>query len=390
VNEISDGNPSEIAVDKQLPAHRGGSRWLQLISRFGPLFGLILVWLFFAVYTGSRFVSWDNHKLMLLQTAVVGTAAVGATLVIISGGIDLSVGSLIACIVMIIAALLQAGLNPLTAAIAGTVLACLLGIATGSMIVGHVGRIAALALAAIPTTLLWRTPITPLGAVTAGVATFACVLWLNEKLIGKIELSPFIVTLGLWSVLRGAAKGIGNSQPIYPDQTWLSGLMQSSESGLFAVAAPGVWLMLVLAIFMAMVLRYTRFGRYVFAIGSNEQTARLCGIDIARTKILIYATSAACAGLAAILQFAYLNGVGDPVTATGYELKVIAAVVIGGASLSGGEGTITGTLIGAMLMTVIDTGCTKLGLDNWIQEIVTGGIIVAAASLDRVRHVRLS
>ncbi len=135
-------------------------------------------------------------------------------------------------------------------------------------------------------------------------------------------------------------------------------------------------------------LRYTRFGRHVYAIGSNQETARLCGVDVDRTKLLVYGSASALAAIAAILQFAYINGTGDPTTAEGYELKVIASVVIGGASLSGGEGTILGTIIGALIMTVVDNGCTKLGLDNWVQEIVTGAIIVAAVALDRLRHQR--
>jgi ribose/xylose/arabinose/galactoside ABC-type transport system permease subunit len=140
---------------------------------------------------------------------------------------------------------------------------------------------------------------------------------------------------------------------------------------------------------MAAVLRYTRFGRHVFAIGSNEQTARLCGIRVARTKLMIYAAAVACAGVAAVLQFSFLYGQGDPTTAEGYELKVIAAVVIGGASLTGGEGSILGTIVGALIMAVVDNGCTKLELDNWLQEIVTGAIIVVAVMLDQLRHRRV-
>jgi ribose transport system permease protein len=153
--------------------------------------------------------------------------------------------------------------------------------------------------------------------------------------------------------------------------------------------APAVWILLTLALIMACLLRYTQFGRHVFAIGSSEQTARLCGIRIERTKLLIYIIGIGCAGLAGILQFSYLT-MGDPTTAEGYELKVIAAVVIGGASLTGGEGSIRGTLVGALIMTVVDNGCTKYGLENWVQEIVTGGIIVAAVAIDRYRHRQTS
>jgi ribose/xylose/arabinose/galactoside ABC-type transport system permease subunit len=149
--------------------------------------------------------------------------------------------------------------------------------------------------------------------------------------------------------------------------------------------SPGVWLMLVLAVLVSLMLRYTRFGRHIFAIGSNEQTARLCGIPVERTTLLIYMLGAALTGVAAVLQFSYLT-MGDPTTATGMELDIIAAVVIGGASLSGGQGTILGSLVGALIMTVVANGCTKLELQNWVQFIVTGGIIIVAVALDRLRQ----
>jgi ribose/xylose/arabinose/galactoside ABC-type transport system permease subunit len=132
-------------------------------------------------------------------------------------------------------------------------------------------------------------------------------------------------------------------------------------------------------------LRATKLGRHALAVGSNEEAARLCGIDVERTKLAVYGLGVGCAGIASVLQLSYLS-MGDPTTAQGAELKVIAAAVIGGASLSGGEGSILGTLLAPLLMTVIDNGCTKLGLDNWVQECVTGAIIVAAVAVDRLRH----
>ncbi|MHC5004926.1 MAG: ABC transporter permease, partial [Planctomycetota bacterium] len=206
--------------------------------------------------------------------------------------------------------------------------------------------------------------------------------------VRRVPLAPFIVTLGMWGAVRGAAKGLGGNQPVYPDRpSWLEGLMTTGGDGLASLLPPGVWVLLGLAAVMAGVMRYTRFGRHVFAIGSNESTARLCGVRIDRTKMLVYVVGIGCAGAASLLQFSYLS-MGDPTTADGYELKVIAAVVIGGASLAGGEGSILGTLIGALIMTVVDNGCTKLGLDNWVQDIVTGGIIVLAVTLDQLRHRR--
>jgi len=361
------------------------TRAARVLATLGPAIGLIAVWLLFAFLKGSDFVRWDNQRLMLLQTAVVGAAAIGATLIIISGGIDLSVGSTIALGSVVVALLLRAGWGPWAAAGGGVLTGVVCGLAIGAMVVGHVGRVAAVVLAAL--TIVWaRSYVSWPLAVFAGVVTFAALLALSEFALRRVALAPFIVTLGMWGALRGAAKGLGDNQPVYPDQLfWLRDLMYRGESGLGGFLPWGVWILIALALLMGAVLRYTRFGRHVFAIGSNELTARLCGVRVERTKILIYIVGVGCAGIAALLQFSYLN-MGDPTTAEGYELKVIAAVVIGGASLSGGEGSILGTIVGALIMTVVDNGCTKLGLDNWVQEIVTGVIIVAAVTLDRLRH----
>ena len=136
---------------------------------------------------------------------------------------------------------------------------------------------------------------------------------------------------------------------------------------------------------MALFLRYTRLGRHSFAIGSNEQTARLCGVAVERVKVLVFTLGGVFAGLGGLMQFSRLTK-GDPTVAVGLELDVIAAVVIGGGSLSGGEGSILGTIVGALIMTVIASGCTQMGLPNWVQEIITGAIIVAAVAVDRLRH----
>ena len=192
------------------------------------------------------------------------------------------------------------------------------------------------------------------------------------------------MTLGLWGALRGLAKGLGGNQPVYfPRNDELAALMLPGS-----VLLPiGVWLLLVVAAIGALLLRSTVFGRRVVALGSSRETARLCGVDVERTEVLVYGLGGACAGLAAVLQLSFLS-MGDPTTAQGLELKVIAAVVIGGASLRGGEGSIFGTLLGALVMTVVDNGCTKVGLDNWTQDLATGAIIVGAVALDRWRQQR--
>lgn len=370
-------------------------RPLAWIAQLGPAVGLIAVWLLFAGLKGGEFTKWDNQRLMLTQTAVVGTAAVGATLIIISGGIDLSVGSTIALCTVVIATLLQKGAGPGWALVGGVGAGVASGLIIGSLVVGRVAQVAALPLAFVAfwtVNLLcersggwsWATAPWPVDLLIAA-ATFVAVIGLGQWLAPRVPVSPFIVTLGLWGALRGAAKGLAANQAVYPPQpTWIDGLMQLRSGAAASVLPSGVWILLGVAVAAAFVLRYVRFGRHVYAVGSNEQTARLCGVNVDRTKVLVYAVAGLCAGLAGVLEFSYLT-MGDPTTGNGYELKVIAAVVIGGASLSGGEGGILGTLVGAMLMTIVDNGCTKLGLDNWVQEIVTGAIIVAAVVLDRVR-----
>jgi ribose/xylose/arabinose/galactoside ABC-type transport system permease subunit len=309
--------------------------WMQrALTVFGPLIGLVAVCALFAALRFSTFATLDNASIILQQTSVTGIAALGMTLIIIAGGIDLSVGSIIALSTVVLAQLLQHGWPPLLAALVGAI----------------------------------------------GVAALCGAF--SGLLITRLRLLPFVVTLGMMGALRGTAKSVSGQQPIYPDETWLNQLMQLGAKGM---PPAGVWLMLGLAILVTLMLRYTRFGRHIFAIGSNELTARLCGVPVVRVKLMVYALGAAFAGIAAILQFAYLTG-GDPTTAVGLELNVIAAVVIGGASLAGGQGTVLGTLVGALIMSVVANGCTKLGLGNPVQEIVTGGIIIAAVLLDHFRR----
>jgi ribose transport system permease protein len=302
---------------------------------FGPLVALLCVYAMFAFLRPDTFARASNLVTMARQTVVVAIAAVGATLVIVHGGIDLSVGSGVALSTVVVASLLKSGHGPLAASLAG---------------VGVLGA--------------------------AGLFTGA--------IVTRMKIAPFIVTLGSMSILRGVAKGVANEQKIDVDPRGLDALLSPPAVG---TLPPGVWIAVAIAVFFAAVLRYTRFGRHVFAVGSNEATARLCGVDVDRVRIAVYAIAGLLAGIAGVMEFSTLT-VGDPTDSIGLELEVIAAVVIGGASLSGGEGTIAGSMVGALLMTVIKTGGTHLGLPNWVQEIVTGAIILAAVAIDRARRSR--
>ena len=310
-------------------------RWL---DRGGVFAALGLVLLLFSLIIGPGFSSVTNVELMARHAAVVCMAAFGMTMVIAAGGIDLSAGSMVALSTVLTALCLAHGVSP---------------------------------------------PGAVLGAVV-GCAAFGC---LNGLLITRLRVVPFIVTLGTMLLIRGAAKGLADERRVEAPTSWLNELMRSAAGGSGFLLPWGVWMTLVLAIVIAVVLKYTIFGRHLFAIGSNERTARLCGVRVDRVKVAVYTLSAALAGLAGVMEFAKLS-VGDPTVSVGLELSVIAAVIIGGASLSGGRGTIAGTLAGAALMTVIQVGCSQQGLPNWVQEIVTGTIIVGAVGLDRWRRER--
>jgi len=311
-----------------------------LLNWLAPFLGLILVIALFSLMpeVRERFLRPANFKSVATQSVIVALGALGMTFIIISGGIDLSAASNIALSSVVVAFAVNAGAPPPAALAAGILCGGLIG-------------------------------------------------FVNGGLITTLRLVPFIVTLGMMGIARGVAKWMAGNQKIDAPLTWINGLMAKSPRPSWLLLAPGVWLMIVFAVLMAFVLRRTVFGRHVFAIGSNEATARLCGIRTRRAKVLIYALSGLFCGLAGVMEYSRLT-VGDPTVAVGLELDIIAAVVIGGGSLVGGEGSILGTLIGVFIMSFLRNGCTMMGWPNYIQEIIIGAIIVAAVGLDQVRHRR--
>jgi ribose transport system permease protein len=312
----------------------GPSTWLR--AGGAPVLGLLFVAILFGFLIGPRFFRPANLELVARQTAIVCTAALGMTMIIVAGGIDLSVGSVVALTTVVIALFLRADYSPLVAAIGGVGAAALCG-----------------------------------GA--------------NGLLVTRLRVVPFIVTLGTMIVVRGAAKGLAGERRIEAPGTWLNDLLRALEPGRGVLVPGGIWLVVFLAVIVGLTLGYTRYGRHLFAIGSNERTARLCGVPVDRSKLIAYTLVSALAGVAGMLQFSRLS-VGDPTVAVGLELDVIAAVIIGGGSLLGGRGTVPGTILGATTMAVIAIGCAQKGLPNWLQEIVTGGIIVLAVALDHFRQ----
>jgi ribose transport system permease protein len=321
-------------------AGSGRKRIRILVNFLGPFLGLLLVILIFSLLpqVQDRFLRLGNLKSVATQSVIVALGALGMTYVIISGGIDLSAASNIALSSCVIAYVINAGLPP------------------------------------------W------IGLV-AGILTGGVIGLVNGTLIASLRLVPFIVTLGMLGIARGAAKWMAGNQKIDAPITWVNELMARSPQPSWLLMAPGVWLMIFFAVLMAVVLRYTVFGRHVFAIGSNEATARLCGIRTKRTKTVIYGLAGLFCGLSGVMEFSRLT-VGDPTVAVGLELDIIASVVIGGGSLSGGQGSILGSMIGVFIMAFLRNGCTMMGWPNYIQEIIIGFIIVVAVSLDQIRYRR--
>src|SRR5262245_16684435 len=324
-----------LIVDGRVGRARGLVGARRFLDERGVLVGLVGVALIFGALVGPQFFSAANLELMARQTVIVCVAALGMTMVIVAGGIDLSVGSVVALSTVVVALLLRAGAGPVAAA-AGTVAA----------------------------------------AALCGA--------LNGLLITRLQVVPFIVTLGTMLLVRGAAKGLADERRIEAPISWLNNLLRTAQDGGGLLLPAGIWLTIGLAVVVAFTLRYTRFGRHLFAIGSNERTARLCGVRINLNKVAVYTIASAMAGVAGLLEFAKLS-VGDPTVAIGLELDVIAAVIIGGGSLLGGKGSVVGTIAGAAIMVIIQIGCSQQGLPNWVQEIITGTIIVGAVALDRWR-----
>ena len=374
------------------PREQSPRSQFSVLKSLGPFIGLAIVFSLFSALRPHTFPRVDNIQLMIMQTAVVGTGALGMTLIIISGGIDLSVGSVIGLGTIVVALLVKAGVPLVFAALGGVAVGFVSGFVTGNLVIGQI-RVYSVALGLIALALFHSLGFQGWLVWTGGIAVLAAALLLNELLMRnfllntQLNLVPFIATLGMMTIIRGMAHWLGDNGTVdVRGRMWLKGLMTTlSVHDQWQIFPPGVWILIVLTIIVGLMLRYTRFGRHVYAVGSNEQTARLCGINVNRTKVLVYVLGVGCAGVASVLQFSYLKG-GDSTTGVGMELNIIAAVVIGGASLNGGEGGVIGSLIGALLMTAVANGCTKMGWDTYVQEIVTGAIIIIASQADRLRH----
>lgn len=325
--------PASAATARFKPA--SGAQ--QKLLAFASLIVLVVV---FSLLS-NRFFQVDNILSILQATSVNGVLAVGVTLIIITGGIDLSIGTLMTfCAVM-----------------------------TGAV-------------------LTWAGMPLPLGVMTAVMTGALCGL-VSGALVAKAKIPPFIATLGMMLILKGLSLIVTGTKPIYFNDT--PGYTEISQGSLIGKLLPqfpvpnGVLVLFVVAAVVAWILGRTVLGRYTFALGSNEEAVRLSGVKTDRWKMAIYALAGAICGIGGLLISSRLNSA-QPALGLGYELEAIAAVVIGGTSLSGGRGTVLGTLIGALIMSVLTNGLRVLQVAPEWQTVVTGAIIIVAVYADQMRR----
>jgi ribose transport system permease protein len=327
--------PTEVAAVPRRSLVRSSA--MQTLLAFGAL---IVLFVGFSL-ASPNFFQFDNIVGILLATAVNGVLALGVTFVIITSGIDLSIGT-----VMTLSAVMS-----------------------GVFITN------------------WHLPV--LVGVLAGVLTGAVAGLVNGVIIAKMKVAPFIATLGMLNVAKGLALVISGLRPIYFNDT--PAFNQMAMGSALGALVPGFDvpnLVLVLfgaAIVASLVLTKTILGRYTFALGSNEEATRLSGVDVDAWKIAVYALCGLFSGLAGVLIAARLNSA-QPSLGQGYELDAIAAAVIGGTSLSGGEGTILGTVIGAFIISTLTNGLRILSVPQEWQTVITGAIVIVAVYLDIIRR----
>jgi ribose transport system permease protein len=304
-------------------------------KRLLPAVSLFLLCVFFAVRvpqaTGHQsFLTLDNLFGIAGQYAYLLLISMGATMVIIAGGIDLSVGSVLALSGVTAAYLMvKSGLPTWAGMLAGTLLGALCGTLTG-------------------------------------------------LIVTKLKVPAFIASLGMLLVARGVALRIAKGVTVDGTPDSFNTLSSARPLGL----PMPLLLIIILALLVAFVLHYTKFGRYLYAIGSNPEAARVSGVNVARIQLGVYALGGAIAGLAGLVETARL-GSGNPTGGAGYELDVVTAVVVGGASLAGGEGRVSGTLLGALLIAVLHNGANLLGVDPFDQNIYIGILIIGAVAFDQ-------
>jgi erythritol transport system permease protein len=314
------------------------------------LIALVIIIAIFAVMS-DNYLTAGNLTTITKQVAFNAIVALGMLLVILNGGIDLSVGSIVG----------------FTAAVAGNLF-------RGVHVPGT-------DLTMFPS--LWVI-------IVLSLAIGMLVGWINGLLIARLNLAPFIVTLGMLYVARGLTEVLLNGQNITNELTGQPGLNNTGFFEIFASKPLGLplaaWVMIILAIIFSIVLNRTPFGRWLYATGSNERAAQLSGVPVIRVKTLIYVLSGLCAAIVGILQMANISSATADL-GTFYELNAIAAVVIGGAALSGGRGTVRGTIIGAFVIGFLANGLVIVGVSPFWQKVITGAVIILAVAVDQIQQI---
>jgi ribose transport system permease protein len=315
----------------------------------GPWIGFVAVLVLFTALIGIKgelgtFLSLGNLRVLLHEGTVPAIVGFGMLLVLISGGIDLSVGAVVALVTVVTMRVYTAMYQQ-----------------SGP------------------------SPEASLVAVVAGVGIGGLCGLTNGLLVTRLKLPPFVATLGMFGIARGLAVWLAGRTtlafPVGGRPGWVESLSLTS------FANPGLWSLVVLAVLTAVLLHLTILGRHIYAVGSNEATARLCGVNVPRTKVLVYTLAGLLTGWAGVILFAHSNS-GNPTLGEQLELDVITAVVIGGASLAGGKGTVIGALLGVAILGLIKNGVSLFDVPVEMQYILIGVLLLANVALNRWRNPR--
>ncbi len=331
------------------------------VSILGVLLGIILIFEILGwIFIGESFIlNKQRISIIILQVAVIGIIAVGVTQVIITAGVDLSSGSIVGFTAMVAASLAQSASNSRAVFLDPFYAKFGLG---------------------------WFIDSNPLWSIFFGLLFGLILGVINGTIIAKTKIPPFIATLGMMVSVRGLAKWYTLGQPVALLNERFTWFGQSFDVAGFPIPRP-VIVFIIVAIICHIALTYTRYGKFTYAIGSNPQAARVSGIDIGKHLIKVYAVAGLLSGLAGVMTAARAQS-GQPGMGVAYELDAIAATVIGGTSLAGGVGRITGTFIGTIILGVVTSGFTFLQVGAYYQEIVKGIIIVTAVVIDQQRQNR--
>lgn len=305
-----------------------------MIQRLLPFLTLIALFVGLSI-ASPNFLTAINLSSVVRQTAVINVMALGMTMIIVAGGIDLSVGSVLAFGGLIGTMALEKG-APIPAGV-------FIGVLAG---------------------MFWG--------------------FVNGFLITRLKINPFIVTLGTLGIVRGITLIVSNGLPVHNIPASFAYLGEGTLGGVPFV----LWILLICAVAVHFVLEHTKLGRYAFAIGSNVDAAYYAGVPVAAVTIAVYAAGGMLTGLAGMIEASRLM-TGQPTAGQGYELQAIAAVVIGGGSLRGGEGTVVGTLIGAFIMGLLSNGSDLLGISPYLQQAIIGAVIILAVTVDEMRKRRI-